>query len=159
MSHNYRATVCGSDAPEVEGPRAGDRAPDAQLVVEPRKRLFDLFRHCGFTLLLVPRAGNAEDVELAARVAERMRAAFGDRVSSVLVTDERTADFDEDHTIPDQLGELARRYAISAGEGRAILVRPDMYVGGHCRIEDAESLVGQVVSWLTPRLPVPASAR
>ncbi|MCI2422119.1 FAD-dependent monooxygenase [Saccharopolyspora sp. K220] len=160
LSHHYRDVVPAPDVPAVAGPQAGDRAPDAQLVIEPRKRLFDLFRHCGFTLVLVPRKGVAEDVERAERVAEHMRAAFGDRVSSILVIDEpTTAAFDEDHTIPDQLGELVKRYAIGRGENRAILVRPDMYVGGHTRLEDAESLVGQVGQWLTPRVGVPTGVR
>jgi len=158
LSHHYRDTVSGPDAEQVDGPQAGDRAPDAQLVVEPRKRLFDLLRHRGFTLLLVPRAGVGEDLASAAQVAERMRAAFGDRVASILVSGHRGAAFDEDHVVPDQLGELAQRYAISEGEARAILVRPDMYVGGHCRLEDAESLVGQVGRWLTSQDPTSAPA-
>ncbi|WP_326568897.1 FAD-dependent monooxygenase [Amycolatopsis rhabdoformis] len=159
ISHNYRDVVSAPDVPAVAGPRVGDRAPDAQLVIEPRKRLFDLFRHGGFTLLLVPRPSVTEDFERAERVAEQMRAAFGDRVSSVLVTDERTTAFDEDHTIPDQLGELAKRYEVGRGESRAILVRPDLYVGGHTRLEDAEALVGQLGQWLTPRVGVPAGRR
>ncbi|MFC7657103.1 FAD-dependent oxidoreductase [Pseudonocardia benzenivorans] len=104
LSYNYRDTVSGPPVEPVPGPAAGDRAPDAQLVVQPRKRLFDLFRHCGFTLLLVPRPGDAGDAQRAARVAALMREAFGDRVSSVLVSADRSADFDEDHLIPDQLG-------------------------------------------------------
>ena len=158
LSHNYRDTVSGPPVEPVPGPAAGDRAPDAQLVVQPRKRLFDLFRHCGFTLLLVPRPGDAGDAQRAARVAALMREAFGDGVSSVLVSADRSADFDEDHLIPDQLGELAQRYAIAEGDARAILVRPDMYVGGHCRLEDADALVEQVARWLVPRVAVPAAA-
>ncbi|WP_433287084.1 FAD-dependent oxidoreductase [Pseudonocardia sp. CA-142604] len=158
LSHNYRDTVRGPDVDSVAGPRAGDRAPDAQLVVEPRKRLFDLIRHGGFTLLFVPRPGEEEDLAQAARVAELVRAVFGDRVSSVLVSGDRIAGFDEDHRIPDQLGELAQRYAIGEGEARAILVRPDMYVGGHCRLADAEALVEQVSCWLRPRTAMPAIA-
>ena len=41
LSYNYRETVTACGAAAVPGPQAGDRAPDAQLVVERRKRLFE----------------------------------------------------------------------------------------------------------------------
>jgi hypothetical protein len=71
-------------------------------------------------------------------------------VSPVLVSHERSPAFDEDHSVPDQLGELATRYEIGDGDARAILIRPDMYVGAHCRLEDAAALVDYVEQWLTP---------
>jgi 2-polyprenyl-6-methoxyphenol hydroxylase-like FAD-dependent oxidoreductase len=151
LAHNYRNTVTPLSVPAVSGPQAGDRAPDAQLVVEPRKRLFDVLRHSGFTLLLVPRAGQQEDLAHAQTVAEAVTAAYGARVAPVLVSHERSPAFDEDHSVPDQLGELATRYEIGDDDARAILIRPDMYVGAHCRLEDAAALVDYVEQWLTPR--------
>jgi NADPH-dependent dioxygenase len=133
----------------MDGPQAGDRAPDAQLVVEPRKRLFDLFRHGGFTLLTVPRTAHAADLEKAAWVAGLMRAGFEDRVSSIVISAHSSLGFDEDHLVPDRLGD----------EGRAILVRPHMYIGAQCRPSDADALVDFVAQWLIPGRAVAAAGR
>jgi NADPH-dependent dioxygenase len=159
LSHNYRDTVVAPEAAAVEGPQAGDRAPDARLVVEPRRRLFDMFRHSGFTVLLVPRAGRSDDIDQASRIATAMRAEYGARVSSVLVAPDKHDAFDDDHTVADRTGELARNYAIKDGEARAILVRPDMYVGGHCRLEDGMALVEQVGRWLLPQARLLSNVR
>jgi hypothetical protein len=68
----------------------------------------------------------------------------------VLVSHEGSPAFDEDHSVPDQLGELATRYEIGDGDARAILDPP-----GHVRRsalppEDAAALVDYIEQWLTP---------
>ncbi|MFF0144875.1 2-polyprenyl-6-methoxyphenol hydroxylase-like FAD-dependent oxidoreductase [Amycolatopsis sulphurea] len=153
LAHNYRDVVAQPPVTPVAGPQAGDRAPDAQLSAEPLKRLFHVLRHSGFTLLLVPGADGPADLVRAQELADAMRADYGEWVLSVLVTGDRHPAFDEDHTVADQLGELAHQYEISPGEARAILVRPDMYVGAHCRLDEATALVGYLAQWLTPKAP------
>ena len=159
LSHNYRDTVTGAGVETVSGPQAGDRAPDAQLLSEPRKRLFDVIRHAGFTLLLIPRAGAQTDFQLAQSVSRAMTARYGRRVRSVLVSDEQVPGFDDDHVVADLHGELAERYQVGADEGRAVLIRPDMYVGAHCRLEDAGVLVDVMTQWLNARIPIAVPGR
>ncbi|RJQ76102.1 hypothetical protein [Amycolatopsis panacis] len=108
----------------------------------------------GFTLLLVPGADGPADLVRAQELAGAMRADYGEWVLSVLVTGDRHPAFDEDHTVADRLGELAQQYEISHGEARAILVRPDMYIGAHCRLDEATALVGHLAQWLTPKAPL-----
>ena len=70
-----------------------------------------------------------------------MKARYCHRVRSVVVSNHPVPGFDDDHTVPDQLGELAQRYGIGSNEGRAVLIRPDMYIGAHCSLHDAGLLV------------------
>jgi NADPH-dependent dioxygenase len=158
LSHNYRDTVAGPGVPAVKGPQAGDRAPDALLVATPKKRVFDLFHHPGFTLLLVPRGGNAADVERAETIAARCADKHGEHISCVLVADEPTTAFDDDHRVRDRSGELARTYGIGPDEARAVLVRPDMYLAGHCQLAEGEELVDLVDTSLRPRVGALAGA-
>jgi NADPH-dependent dioxygenase len=159
LAHNYRDTATSSGAAPVPGPQAGDRAPDAQLLVEPRKRLFDVVRHAGFTLLLIPRPANDVDYALAQDVSHAMKARYRNRVRSVVVSDGPVPGFDDDHTVPDQLGELAQRYGIGSDEARAVLIRPDMYVGAHCSLQDAGLLVDSMAQWLAGAGSTIAAAR
>jgi 2-polyprenyl-6-methoxyphenol hydroxylase-like FAD-dependent oxidoreductase len=148
LSHHYRDVVTPPRAPEAAGPRAGERAPDATLVIEPRKRLYDVLRHPGFTLLLVPREGSTDDLARAQEVAAGVRNAYGDKVFPVLVASGAADGFDEDHRVADQLGELAKQYEIDTDSARAILIRPDLYVGAHLNLADAEILVEYLRDWL-----------
>ena len=150
LSHNYRGTVAACGAAPVPGPQAGDRAPDAELFVEPRKRLFDVVRHAGFTLLLIPHEKEDADFALALDVSQAMKARYCNQVRSVVLSNDPVPGFDDDHTVPDQLGELAQRYGIGSGEGRAVLIRPDMYIGAHCSLQDAGLLVDFMAQWLHP---------
>lgn len=152
LAHNYRGTVSvPSGLTPVPGPQAGDRAPDAQLASEPRRRLYDLLRHCGFTALFIPGHNADTDIATAHRVAERLHAAHGPLVRSILVADRQAPAFDVDHWAPDQNGELARAYELSGIDGRAVLVRPDIYVGMNCRLDEADRLIEYVCQWFAPK--------
>jgi hypothetical protein len=93
------------------------------------------------------------DFELAQSVSRAMTARYGLRVRSVLVSDERAPGFDDDHVVPDLHGELADGVPRGADEGRAVLIRPDMYVGAHCCLEDAGALIDVMSQWLNARSP------
>jgi hypothetical protein len=67
-------------------------------------------------------------------------------VSPVLVSHERSPAFDEDQQRPGP----ARRDR--SRRRPAHLIRPDMDVGAHCRLEDAAALVDYVEQWLASRI-------
>ncbi|MFJ7949675.1 FAD-dependent oxidoreductase [Streptomyces sp. NPDC096354] len=148
LAHNYRATShTPSGLTPVVGPQAGDRAPDAVLRQEPLRRLFHVLRDPWFTLLLVPRAGDVDDLAAAARLSTEVLGAYGSHVRTMAVTAEQPAGFDFDHWIADETGEFTAAYGISSSEARAILVRPDMYVAANCRLDEAAVLIEQLREW------------
>lgn len=154
LSHHYRdvVTVPAGLAP-VSGPLPGERAPDALLVADPKKRLYDVCRHPGFTVLAVTGDGASETDTIA--VATQVRDALevrhpGGRVQVHLVTDggDETG-FDFDHRSPDECGELAERYKIGA-QSQILVIRPDLYVGMSCTLADADAVVDYIDQWFTP---------
>jgi NADPH-dependent dioxygenase len=154
LAHNYRDAIAVPDGlTPVGGPSAGERAPDAELTAEPARRVFDLFRHPFFTLLLVPGRAASDAAALRALAAE-VRERFGEQVRPTLVDDALPADFDVDHRARDETGALRAAYGIDSGdEGRAILVRPDMYVALNVATRDANAIVDHLATWLDAREP------
>jgi NADPH-dependent dioxygenase len=151
ISHNYRDSISiPGGLTEVIGPVAGERAPDAELCSEPSKRLFDILRHCGFTLLLVPASGSTNDLDSARHVTRTIAKLFGSNVRTVLIADQQSEGFDSDHWIADNSRGFANAYGIRSDDGRAILIRPDMYVGVHCRLDEADLLSEYLQQWLIP---------
>ena len=160
LAHNYRDTVSvPAGLTPVPGPQAGDRAPDALLVGQPRKRLYDVIRHCGFTALFVPGRDIDAGTAMAHRLRERLHAAHGTLVRSILVADLHSAGFDIDHWVPDQNGEFARAYELSGIDGRAVLIRPDMYIGVTSQLSEADRLLEYLSQWFVPEhVPDPRTA-
>jgi len=153
LSHNYRGVVWEPDgATSVPGPRPGERPPDAELTRDPQKRLYDLFRHPGFTLVAIPGSSSRGTAvaEAAIRVRDALQERHPDRVRSFLITDggDETG-FDFDHRSPDETGEILERYEIGE-DGRIILVRPDLYVGLNLAIEDADRVLDYLDTWYLP---------
>ncbi len=148
LAHNYRGVVeTPEGASAVDGPQAGDRAPDAELVREPRKRVFDLFRHPRFTLLAFPGAGGASEAKAA---CDAIEVRHPDRVQACLIAPSATSGFDADHWAPDAAGEARRAYGVGASEGRLVLVRPDLYVAANCGPADGPRLAPFLDRWLRP---------
>ena len=130
----------------VPGPAPGDRAPDALLTGEPRRRVFDLLRHPGFTLLASPGDGENGQLAVISKTFKEIRSRFPRLVATRLVSQEPATGFDFDCSVPDTAGEFASRYAIG-GDGRMVLVRPDMYVGLSVAIDDAGRLAEYLDYW------------
>lgn len=153
LSHNYRdvVTVPKGIAP-TPGPQPGERAPDATLMIDPLKRLYDLCRHPGFSLIAVTGAGQdeKETATVAAKVREALEARHPGMVRSYLITDggDETG-FDFDHRSADMTGEITERYEIGS-ESRLILIRPDLYVGVNTTLRDASRVVDYLDQWLVP---------
>lgn len=147
LSHNYRDAVWTPPglAP-VPGPAPGERAPDALLTTEPRKRVFDLLRHPGFTLLASPGDGEGGQLAAIGKAFDEVRGRFPGMVACRLIAPDQAAGFDFDCGVPDTAGEFASRYAIG-GDGRLVLVRPDMYVGLSTALPDAGRLPEYLGHW------------
>jgi 2-polyprenyl-6-methoxyphenol hydroxylase-like FAD-dependent oxidoreductase len=149
LSHHYRdATAVPEGLAEMDGPRPGDRAPDATLVRDIEHRVFDLLRHPRFTLMLMP-AGNTGDEaaacrEIVAHVSER----YDSAVKCVIVTSGKLDGFEAHQLVADETGETARRYGRSE-VGRVFMVRPDGYLGFRCQFPERQVLFAQLQHWLT----------
>lgn len=129
LSHSYAGVVTlPAGLTAVAGPQAGERAPDALLTVEPQKRVYDVTRHPGFTVLAIPGADAGNHAAEARKLREALDARFGNKVRVVLISDDGESGFDFDHRVPDETGEIRERYEVG-DEGRFVLVRPDLYVG------------------------------
>jgi 2-polyprenyl-6-methoxyphenol hydroxylase-like FAD-dependent oxidoreductase len=114
ISYTYRDYVEQPQglAPQPEGPVIGDRAPDVDL--PDGKSLFELLRHTGFTLLVIP---GTEGIASGTRAGlERLAISHGAIVRQ--------------HVLP-PVAELRRRYG-AGREARMCLIRPDGYVGFRC---------------------------
>jgi NADPH-dependent dioxygenase len=147
LAHNYRDAVrVPHGLAPVPGPAPGDRAPDALLTGEPRRRVFDLLRHPGFTLLASP--GDSEQGQLAVigKAFNEIRDRFPGLVATRLISQEPATGFDFDCSVPDTAGEFADQYSIGR-EGRLVLVRPDMYVGLSVAMDDAGRLAEYLDYW------------
>ena len=114
------------DAAGAAGPVAGDRAPDVQGLqrhgIGFPLRLFEVLKGTGHVLLLHVAEGEAEE---AIAHAKALREQWG---SLRVVAISRTPLPDTPYLagFVDAVGEFARAYG---GEARAILVRPDGYIG------------------------------
>jgi NADPH-dependent dioxygenase len=147
LSHNYREAVrTPPGLAPVPGPAPGERAPDALLTAEPAKRLFDLFRHPGFTLLASPGDGDRGQLSVIGQVFDEIRSRFPGLVATRLISTAPAAGFDFDCNVLDTEGEFAGRYAIGA-HGRLVLVRPDMYIGLSTTLQDAGRLPEYLGYW------------
>jgi NADPH-dependent dioxygenase len=159
LSHNYRDTVrLPEGVSTAAGPKPGERAPDGLLVREPRKRVFDLYRHPHFTLLLVPGVDAVRDLETARSLVNQLQETYPGQVVPRLISREQPSGFDIDGWVADETGEFESAYATGA-EGRLILVRPDMYIGLNAPLSDARYVAPYLSQWLRPaRVEVGSSA-
>lgn len=149
LSHNYRSV---SNLPKyltpVPGPQAGDRAPDALLIQEPKRRIYDVLRRPQFSLIVAPGTATTDVVDIGARVRDEMDRLFLGQVSTYLVINADSPDprFDFDHQSLDELDEFTQRYEIGS-EGRLVLVRPDLYIGMACLPGEWEKIVQYMKQW------------
>ncbi|HTW86953.1 MAG TPA: FAD-dependent monooxygenase, partial [Candidatus Binataceae bacterium] len=148
LSHHYREAVgVPAGLAEMDGPRAGERAPDAMLSHGSGQRIFDLLRHPRYTLLLMPADESAGESaacrELVANTSGRWNAAL----KSVIIGAGNFDGIDSHQIVRDETGEAALRYGRS-GVGRIFLVRPDGYIGFRCQLAERQPLFEHLQRWL-----------
>ena len=152
LSHNYCDVVkLPTGLVPRPGPKPGERAPDALLVREPKRRLYDVFRRPQFTLLVVPGESKEGDVRNGALARDELNEQFEGLVSTFLISQTREDLFDFDHQSRDTTGEFRERYQIDAEDrGRLVLVRPDLYIGLSCLPEEWSLVIEYMKQWYTP---------
>lgn len=148
LSHNYcDVTVLPEGLTPVSGPKPGERAPDALLVREPKRRLYDALRRPQFTVLVAPGTANPDNViDIGTSVRDKLNKLYPRQVSTYLISRQREQRFDIDHETVDELDEFETRYDIPA-EGRLIVIRPDLYVGMACIPGEWEKLITYLSQW------------
>jgi hypothetical protein len=128
ISYTYRD--CIEPIPglrELPGPAIGDRAPDVDF--PNGGTLFDLTRHAGFTLLVVPGSGPGNGMDAA---VTQLHERFGRVIHPHRL--QRSA-------------ALQRQYG-DAIEDRVYLIRPDGYIGFRGTASELPSLAAHLDSFL-----------
>ncbi|WP_454885365.1 FAD-dependent monooxygenase [Sphingomonas oryzagri] len=157
ISHNYRGVdgIAGTAVTAEQHLQPGDRAPDIVLSKSaPQLRVYDLCRHCGFTLLIFP--GDQAEPGIAAReIASTVTATFGTLVKCVAVHREPVSGFDVDHMAVDREGAAAKIYGLDNSSGLA-LIRPDLFLGFRGALTDNALLLDYLGKWLLPVAETPS---
>ena len=125
------------------GPRAGDRAPDANVLqASAPVRLAELMPGTQHTLLLFAgHRGGADDASRRHAVFDALAQGYGDLITCFLILPGKNPAPGRDHeiTLLDPDGAAHRAY--HADDERLYLVRPDGYIGYRSQPADAGKLV------------------
>ncbi|KAK9446553.1 FAD binding domain-containing protein [Limtongia smithiae] len=154
LSHNYKSVLkLPSGITAVSGPQAGERAPDALLVLEPKRRIYDVLRRPQFTLLVVPSLEKPDQtVEQGVKIRGSLDKLYPGQVATYLISKTRlgkNALFDFDHWSLDSGEEFTKRYEIGH-EGRMVLIRPDLYIAMTILPRDWSSVMQYMGQWFLP---------
>jgi 2-polyprenyl-6-methoxyphenol hydroxylase-like FAD-dependent oxidoreductase len=147
----------------IGGPRAGDRAPDAGLLLRTDKasiRLFEALRGTKHTLLLLadPEHADASWLRLT-RLAETITARYGQQIATYLIAAGSAVPGSDAPAASILLDtELAVHQRYGADAECLYLIRPDGYIGYRSYPADAVALDGYLKSLFTTsaenRLPM-----
>ena len=150
LSHNYETRVVGSVSllERIASVAPGIRAADVVMSkAAPRRRLYDIFRHTDFTLLLLPGA-SATDGDVSRATITAVKHRYGHRVKCAVIARQAVDGLDCDQVFED-LSESVREAYRCNGEGKLVLVRPDLYVDYVGSLADVEGLSGHMQEhWL-----------
>ena len=151
LSHNYETRVVGNVSllERIASVAPGIRAADVVMSkAAPRRRLYDIFRHTDFTLLLLPGA-SATDGDVSRATITAVKHRYGHRVKCAVIARQAVDGLDCDQVFED-LSESVREAYRCNGEGKMVLVRPDLYVDYVSSLDDVEGLSGHMQQhWLT----------
>ena len=140
---NYRTSSLSEHTGSFRnGPKAGDRAPDGQLLGPSGQptSLFAKFRTPDFRLLIFQGRRHAADTGALAAIGQRVRAATDGRVIPTVITTDNTARCDDDVNV---LNDPKQRTHVSYGVSTPslYLIRPDGYVGFRGHVGDEAELI------------------
>lgn len=151
LSHNYCDVLPIPEGVTLldDGINVGERAADAILSkTPPKRRLHDILRHTGFTLLVLPNTESESESNNCEELVDRLYARYGDNVRCVAICDKAVDGFDFDHHFIDHTGEVNQVYGKSE-QGRMILIRPDLYVAYRSLITEQKPLMDHLDFWLS----------
>lgn len=140
---NYRASsLSGRTGSFRKGPKAGDRAPDGQLL-DPSGQptsLFARFRTPDFRLLIFQGRRHEADTKALVAIGRRVRAATAGLVTPTVIASDHTTTPGDDVYV---LNDPGQRTHVSYGATTPslYLIRPDGYVGFRCHAVDEAELV------------------
>ncbi|HUO38376.1 MAG TPA: FAD-dependent monooxygenase [Mycobacterium sp.] len=140
---NYRASSLSEHTGSFrKGPKAGDRAPDGQLLDASGQltSLFARFRTPDFRLLIFQGRRHAADTKALVAIGQRVLAATdGLVIPTVITTDNTTSSYGEACVLSDSGQRMHVSYGASTPS--LYLIRPDGYVGFRCHAGDETELV------------------
>jgi hypothetical protein len=133
--------------------QAGDRVPDVLLEDARREsvRLYELLRAPRYSLLVVASLNRlVHDRRRLAELVRRVGEHAADAIQLFAVLDVGVPDALglEAPTLIDVHGEVQRRLGVE--HGSVLLIRPDGYVGFHCRLFDVDATMRALRSWVRP---------
>ena len=152
---NYRASSLSEQTGSFhKGPKAGDRAPDGQLL-DPSGRptsLFAQFRTPDFRLLIFQGRRHAAETKALVAIGQRVRAATDGLVIPTVITSGNTTTPGRDLYVLNDPGQRTH-VCYGATTPSLYLIRPDGYVGFRCHAVDE----GELVNYLRRHYGIEAS--
>ena len=133
LSYNYRGLI---DLPEGTSthwePAIGDRVPD--VIISEHLRLHQLFSHPHFTLLAVLGEAEGRQLDAVAAAFAAVRETYAACVKFELIAPAVPYPWHGLLPIEDEEDKVAQALQMS-NAGEFVLVRPDVYIGFRCTIE------------------------
>jgi len=143
LSYTYRDSLGVSGTSTLlDGPQAGDRAPDAKLT--RNRRLFDLLRHPRHSLLLIP--SGDKDGTTCRELIDAIETRFAAVVKTFVIGKSNLSDLASSNCVVDEFGEFGEVYG-GYDTGHLYLVRPDGYVAFDGPLRDSEPLLAHLARW------------
>jgi 2-polyprenyl-6-methoxyphenol hydroxylase-like FAD-dependent oxidoreductase len=139
---NYRASALSEQTASFrKGPKAGDRAPESQLLDSSGQptSLFAKFRTPNFRLLIFQGRRHAADAKALATIGERVRAATDGLVIPLVITTDNISSLDDIIVLRDPKQRTHVAYGVSTPT--LYLIRPDGYVGSRRHAADEAELL------------------
>jgi 3-(3-hydroxy-phenyl)propionate hydroxylase len=150
---NYRQGSLTEDHGGSEGPQAGDRVLDANVVEARRKQtvpLREVLRGTQWTVLAFSgRGAKAERIAELSRYAGKVQSHFGDTVRAYVVAEGFPIVAQGENILLDPMGQLHDVYGV--GETCLYGMRPDCYVGFRGGIEHGEKLLQYLEKFLVAK--------
>jgi 2-polyprenyl-6-methoxyphenol hydroxylase-like FAD-dependent oxidoreductase len=143
IAYRYESAAGTATSPHrpLDGPAAGDRAPDVEI--SPHLRLHQLLQHPGYTLLVLHREPPAAaDIS---KLITRTRQLFRTRIEPVVITPPGHHAHAPDGALTADSRRVHTLYGTPGGDALC-LIRPDGYISRRCRLSEQDALLASFSS-------------